>query len=189
MDALQPKLPADMRIFPLSDSYPAGDEFVMVNDITKRVIPPGGLPKDVGAVVMNVETLMNIGDRQAGDPQVPDGRRRGGRPRHAFRADRHYDRRSDRSRGRRDCPGFWRAPRRRDDGQSRAEPGSAGHENARRHHRAACRSQPDQALPDAVGAKSIRSANPPATSAASAPTSARAICWAIRSSRTPRCAR
>lgn len=61
MDALRPKLPADMRIFPLSDSYPAGDEFVLVNDITKRVIPPGGLPKDVGAVVMNVETLMNIG--------------------------------------------------------------------------------------------------------------------------------
>jgi Na+-translocating ferredoxin:NAD+ oxidoreductase RnfC subunit len=61
MDALRPKLPPDMRIFPLSDSYPAGDEFVLVNDITKRVIPPGGLPKDVGAVVMNVETLMNIG--------------------------------------------------------------------------------------------------------------------------------
>jgi Na+-translocating ferredoxin:NAD+ oxidoreductase RnfC subunit len=61
MDALQPKLPSDMRIFPLSDSYPAGDEFVMVNDITKRIIPPGGLPKDVGTVVMNVETLINIG--------------------------------------------------------------------------------------------------------------------------------
>lgn len=61
MDALQPKLPPDMRIFRLSDSYPAGDEFVMVNDITGRIIPPGGLPKDVGAVVMNVETLMNIG--------------------------------------------------------------------------------------------------------------------------------
>ena len=61
MDALQPKLPADVRIFPLVDSYPSGDEFVMVNDITKRIIPPGGLPKDVGCVVMNVETLMNIG--------------------------------------------------------------------------------------------------------------------------------
>ncbi len=33
----------------------------MVNDITKRIILPGGLPKDVGCVVMNVETLMNIG--------------------------------------------------------------------------------------------------------------------------------
>jgi len=61
MDALQPKLPPDVRIFPLVDSYPSGDEFVMVNDITKRIIPPGGLPKDVGCVVMNVETLMNIG--------------------------------------------------------------------------------------------------------------------------------
>jgi Na+-translocating ferredoxin:NAD+ oxidoreductase RnfC subunit len=50
-----------VRIFPLVDSYPSGDEFVMVNDITKRIIPPGGLPKDVGCVVMNVETLMNIG--------------------------------------------------------------------------------------------------------------------------------
>jgi Na+-translocating ferredoxin:NAD+ oxidoreductase RnfC subunit len=61
IDALTPKLPADVRIFPLVDSYPSGDEFVMVNDITKRIIPPGGLPKDVGCVVMNVETLMNIG--------------------------------------------------------------------------------------------------------------------------------
>src|SRR6185312_6423744 len=61
MDALQPRLPGDVRIFPLPDSYPSGDEFVMVNDITKKIIPPGGLPKDVGCVVMNVETLMNIG--------------------------------------------------------------------------------------------------------------------------------
>ena len=29
--------------------------------VTGRVIPPGGLPKDVDAVVANVETLMNIG--------------------------------------------------------------------------------------------------------------------------------
>jgi Na+-translocating ferredoxin:NAD+ oxidoreductase RnfC subunit len=29
--------------------------------VTGRVIPPGGLPKDVDAMVANVETLMNIG--------------------------------------------------------------------------------------------------------------------------------
>ena len=29
--------------------------------VTGRVIPPGGLPKDVDAAVANVETLMNIG--------------------------------------------------------------------------------------------------------------------------------
>jgi len=48
-------------MLPLPDSYPAGDEFVLVHDAIGRVIPPGGLPKDVGAVVLNVETLVNIG--------------------------------------------------------------------------------------------------------------------------------
>lgn len=62
IDALTPRLPADVRIFPLTDTYPAGDEFLLVYDITKRVIPPGGLPRDVGAVVCNVETLVNIGE-------------------------------------------------------------------------------------------------------------------------------
>lgn len=50
-----------VRVFPLTDTYPAGDEFILVHDVTGRVIPPGGLPRDVGAVVANVETLVNIG--------------------------------------------------------------------------------------------------------------------------------
>ena len=50
-----------IRVFPLTDTYPAGDEFILVHDVTGRVIPPGGLPRDVGAVVCNVETLVNIG--------------------------------------------------------------------------------------------------------------------------------
>lgn len=61
MDALAPQLPGNVRILPLKDSYPAGDEFLLVFDALGRVIPPGGLPKDVGAVVVNVETLVNIG--------------------------------------------------------------------------------------------------------------------------------
>jgi Na+-translocating ferredoxin:NAD+ oxidoreductase RnfC subunit len=61
IQTMTPQLPTGVRIFPLVDSYPAGDEFLLVYDITKRVIPPGGLPKDVGAVVVNVETLVNIG--------------------------------------------------------------------------------------------------------------------------------
>ena len=60
-EALAPQLPAGVRILPLSDTYPAGDEFLLVYDAIGRVIPPGGLPKDVGAVVINVETLVNIG--------------------------------------------------------------------------------------------------------------------------------
>ena len=60
MRALEPLLSSDMEICPLRDVYPAGDEFVLVYDVTGRVIPPGGLPLDVGAVVSNVETLINI---------------------------------------------------------------------------------------------------------------------------------
>ena len=59
--ALEEQAPEGVRVVPLPDVYPAGDEFILVHMVTGRVIPPGGLPKDVGAVVSNVETLMNIG--------------------------------------------------------------------------------------------------------------------------------
>jgi Na+-translocating ferredoxin:NAD+ oxidoreductase RnfC subunit len=61
MRGLRPQLSRGVRLFPLTDTYPAGDEFVLVHDVTGRIIPPGGLPRDVGAVVMNVETLVNVG--------------------------------------------------------------------------------------------------------------------------------
>ena len=59
--ALEQQAPPGVRIVPLPDVYPAGDEFILVHLVTGRVIPPGGLPKDVDAVVSNVETLVNIG--------------------------------------------------------------------------------------------------------------------------------
>jgi Na+-translocating ferredoxin:NAD+ oxidoreductase RnfC subunit len=59
--ALDAAAPAGIRVVPLPDCYPAGDEFILVHMVTGRVIPPGGLPKDVDAAVANVETLMNIG--------------------------------------------------------------------------------------------------------------------------------
>ena len=61
IEALEQQAPAGVRVVPLPDVYPAGDEFILVHMITGRVIPPGGLPKDVDTVVANVETLMNIG--------------------------------------------------------------------------------------------------------------------------------
>lgn len=61
IDTLTPRLPAGVRIQPLRDVYPAGDEFLLVHEILGKVIPPGGLPLDVGAIVSNVETLVNIG--------------------------------------------------------------------------------------------------------------------------------
>jgi Na+-translocating ferredoxin:NAD+ oxidoreductase RnfC subunit len=61
---LTPLLPSGIRIHPLEDYYPAGDEFCLVYEITGDIIPPGGLPLHVGAVVMNVETILNIMDPQ-----------------------------------------------------------------------------------------------------------------------------
>jgi len=59
--ALEAAVPAGIRVVALPDCYPAGDEFILVHMVTGRVIPPGGLPKDVDTAVANVETLMNIG--------------------------------------------------------------------------------------------------------------------------------
>jgi Na+-translocating ferredoxin:NAD+ oxidoreductase RnfC subunit len=46
--------------FVYDDVYPAGDEYVLVYEITGKRIPPGGLPLDVGSIVDNVETIINI---------------------------------------------------------------------------------------------------------------------------------
>ncbi len=60
IDLLRPKLPPNMDVAPLDDAYPAGDEFILVYDVLRRVIPPGGIPLAVGAVVINVETALNV---------------------------------------------------------------------------------------------------------------------------------
>lgn len=60
IELLQKKLPAQVDVVPLADAYPSGDEFILVYNVLGRVIPPGGIPLAVGAVVMNVETAMNV---------------------------------------------------------------------------------------------------------------------------------
>jgi len=47
-------------IFQLEDFYPAGDEQVLVYEVTGRIVPEGGIPLNVGCVVVNVETLLNV---------------------------------------------------------------------------------------------------------------------------------
>jgi len=44
----------------LGDFYPSGDEYELVYEATGRLIPSAGIPLDVGCVVNNVETLLNI---------------------------------------------------------------------------------------------------------------------------------
>ena len=52
----------------LGDFYPAGDEYELVYAATKRLIPPAGLPLQVGCVVNNVESLYNISKADEGIP-------------------------------------------------------------------------------------------------------------------------
>src|SRR5580658_4395155 len=44
----------------LGDFYPSGDEYELVYTATGRLIPPAGIPLQVGCVVNNVETLYNV---------------------------------------------------------------------------------------------------------------------------------
>jgi Na+-translocating ferredoxin:NAD+ oxidoreductase RnfC subunit len=60
IEALRGRLAGNMDIAPLRDAYPAGDELLLVYDVLRRVVPPGGIPLHVGAVVLNVETAMNV---------------------------------------------------------------------------------------------------------------------------------
>ncbi|MGB2869616.1 MAG: 4Fe-4S dicluster domain-containing protein [Bacteroidota bacterium] len=52
----------------LGDFYPTGDEYVLVYEATKRLIPPQGIPLNVGVVVNNVETLRNLSLAAEGTP-------------------------------------------------------------------------------------------------------------------------
>lgn len=51
-----------IKIKVIDDYYPAGDEQQLIYEVMQKVVPVGGLPKDVGAVVHNVNTLLDIAD-------------------------------------------------------------------------------------------------------------------------------
>lgn len=49
-----------IKVFELGNFYPAGDEFVLVYEVTGRIVPEAGIPLDIGVIVDNVGTLINI---------------------------------------------------------------------------------------------------------------------------------
>jgi Na+-translocating ferredoxin:NAD+ oxidoreductase RnfC subunit len=59
-----------IKLHTLGDFYPSGDEYILVYEATGRLIPPQGLPLDVGIVVNNVETLYNISAAAEGRPVI-----------------------------------------------------------------------------------------------------------------------
>ncbi len=57
-----------VRLELLGDYYPAGDEYDLVYTVTGRLIPPAGIPLNVGVVVCNVETFVNVAAADQGQP-------------------------------------------------------------------------------------------------------------------------
>ena len=53
---------AKVEIFKMRTFYPAGDEQIIVEQVTGRVVPERGLPLNVGCVVQNVGTVLAIAD-------------------------------------------------------------------------------------------------------------------------------
>ena len=49
-----------MRLGLLDEIYPAGDEVVLIYEVTGKQVRPGGLPIESGVAVFNVETVYNI---------------------------------------------------------------------------------------------------------------------------------
>lgn len=52
---------ASLTVMPLNTRYPQGAEKVLILETTGREVPQGGLPSDVGVLVMNVATVSGIG--------------------------------------------------------------------------------------------------------------------------------
>jgi len=57
-----------VKLFELGDFFPAGDEQVLVYEVTGRTVPEGGIPLKVGCVVCNVETVINVANALEGIP-------------------------------------------------------------------------------------------------------------------------
>ena len=69
LEALKQHLSTDrIEFVMLGDFYPSGDEYELVYTATVRLIPPAGIPLQVGCVVNNVETLYNVRMAEQGRP-------------------------------------------------------------------------------------------------------------------------
>lgn len=58
----------EVRVGVLPDVYPAGDEQVLVYELTGRIVPETAIPIAVGCVVMNTETAYNVWRAEQGAP-------------------------------------------------------------------------------------------------------------------------
>ncbi len=63
-----PRSAVPVSIHAMESFYPAGDEQVLVYEVTGKVVPPAGIPLDVGAAVSNVATMAAVADAMEGKP-------------------------------------------------------------------------------------------------------------------------
>lgn len=59
---------AGIEIFGVSGFYPAGDEQVLIYEVTGETVPPGGIPPMLDIAVINVTTALNISRAMQGIP-------------------------------------------------------------------------------------------------------------------------
>ncbi len=57
-----------LSIVKLGSVYPAGDELILIKEVTGRLVPPGKLPASVGVMVSNTETVYNVYNAIKGKP-------------------------------------------------------------------------------------------------------------------------
>ena len=60
--------PFGVETFLLDDFYPAGDEQILLREVTGRSVPPLGIPLHAGAIVANVGTLSRVSGALEGKP-------------------------------------------------------------------------------------------------------------------------
>lgn len=66
------KAGANVELFEMPTFYPAGDEQTMVQMVTGKTVPERGIPIEVGAVVDNVGTMLNLYDAMENGAPVTD---------------------------------------------------------------------------------------------------------------------
>ncbi|MHC5057815.1 MAG: 4Fe-4S dicluster domain-containing protein [Planctomycetota bacterium] len=68
--ALSARLNGSSRIelFALDNFYPAGDEQILLTEVTGKIVPEGGIPLNVSAVVSNVLTMVQVAEASEGVP-------------------------------------------------------------------------------------------------------------------------
>ena len=61
IEQLRAEVGPRVRVTPIADFYPAGDEITLIYETTGKVVKAGALPISQGVIVNNVETLLNVG--------------------------------------------------------------------------------------------------------------------------------